>query len=84
MSPPELSHSTIAIPDYSNTMETQENDLKTNFIDGLSFSLCLIFVPVFTLERKISVKNFESVGGPISVECTSPFLGILAEVLGAS
>lgn len=32
MSPPELSYHTTASPEYSNITETQENDLKTNFM----------------------------------------------------
>lgn len=31
MSPPEPSYHTTASPEYSNTVEAQENDLKTNF-----------------------------------------------------
>lgn len=32
MSPLELSHLTIASPEYSNTLEAEENDLQTNFM----------------------------------------------------
>lgn len=32
MAPPEHSYPTTASPEYSNTREAQENDLKTNFV----------------------------------------------------